>query len=170
MREFVAKMCRLHGECLFQILDQECPGIFAKVGLDTKEETWGRFPFLPREEVPLDWIAFGFAGHPFWKVHLGIPFVIRGNTASFKTGWHINSDDYVKQLMGDSIKSFQYKGASLELTGQPIGEQHFQLPPVPVTYETAGSAFQIFLDQGLALYRHIYKILKLIEAPDRLSE
>lgn len=162
MREFIAKMCRLHSECLFQILEKECPGIYAKVGLDTKEETWGRFPFLPRDEIPLDWIAFGIEQHLFWEVHLGIPFVIVGNSATFRTGWHINSEYYLNKLKGEFIESFQYNGIHLELTSKPIGEQHFQLPPISVTYETTGTAFQIFLDQGLALYRHIYKSLKAL--------
>jgi hypothetical protein len=163
MRELIARMCRLHSECMFRILEKECPGIFARVGLDTKDETWGRFPFIPRDEIPLDWIALGFQGHDFWENHVGIPFVIEGDKATFRTGWHINSSYYLKKLSGNPIESFRFNGMRLELKGQPIGEQHFQLLPVPVTYETAGTAFQIFLDQGLALYRHIYRILKNVE-------
>ena len=160
MREYVAKMCRLHAECMFNILEEECPGIYGKVGLDTKEEMWGRFPSLPREEIPLDWIAYGFDGHDFWEVHLGIPFAISGEKATFRTGWHITSDSYITKLSGNPIDSFQYNGTSLELTKQPIGEQQFQLPPVPVTYETTGDVFQVSLDQSLTLYRHIYKMLR----------
>ena len=165
MREFIAKMCRMHAECMFHILEKECPGIYSKVGLDAKEETWGRFPFLPREEIPLDWIALGFQGHDFWENHLGIPFVVDGETATFRSGWHINSSYYLQKLSGAPIQSFQFNSLHLDLKGQPIGEQHFQLPPVSVTYETAGSGFQIFLNQGLALYRHIYNELKKVEPP-----
>ena len=165
MRELVARMCRLHAECTFQILRKECPGIFSKVGLDTKEETWGRFPSIPRQEIPLDWIALGFQGHDFWENHVGIPFVIEGEIATFRTGWHINSSYYHQKLLGGPIDSFRFDGMKLELTSRPFGEQHFQLPSVPVTFEIAGSAFQVFLDQAIALYRHIHTVLKEIEPP-----
>jgi hypothetical protein len=174
MRDFVARLCRLHRECTFQILNKECPGIFAKVGVDVIDETISVFPHLTREKVPCDWIAIGFRGHDFWKVHMGIPFSIEGGeagfptekgTATFRTGWHINSEYYMTKLSGEPIKSFEYNGMKLERGDIPAGEQHFQLPPVSITLENAGTGFQIFLDQGLALYRYMYKKLQNVR-PD----
>lgn len=174
MRDFVARMCRLHRQCMCQILDKECPGVFAKVGVDVLDETVSKHAHLSREDVPCDWIALGFRGHDFWKVHLGIPFSIEGGiagfptekgAATFRTGWHINSDYYMQKLSGEPIKAFEYNSMKLEHGEIPAGEQHFQLPPVPITLENAGTGFQIFLDQGLALYRYMYKKLQDVK-PD----
>lgn len=173
MREFVARLCRLHHECMLSILDKECPGIFAKVGVDVIDETISRFPHLRREKTPCDWIALGFRGHDFWKVHLGIPFSIEGGeagfptekgAATFRTGWHINSEYYMQKLSGEPVESFQYNGMKLERGDIPAGEQHFQLPPVSITLENSGTGFQVFLDQGLALYRYMYTKLQDVES------
>jgi hypothetical protein len=168
MREFVNQLCRLHRECMLNLLEQKCIGIYGRVGENCKDETLSQYPNLgSRDKVPCDWVAYGFKGHDFWKLHLGVPFSIEGGIASFstkkgeatfRTGLHLNSNYYVDKLK-NLIQELQ-----LSHDGEiPKGEQHYQKPPIGITFAQAGPGFQTFLDESLALYQIVYKTLKAIK-------
>lgn len=167
MREFVNQLCRLHRECMLNLLEKECLGIYGRVGENCQDETLSQYPNLgSRDKVPCDWVAYGFKGHDFWKLHLGIPFSIEGGIASFttkpgeatfRTGLHINSHYYF-----DKMKNLIQELNLLHDGEIPKGEQHYQLPPVGITFAQAGHGFQKFLEESLIVYKDVYQALKSI--------
>ena len=54
----------------------ECVGIYGRLGENCQDDTLSQYPNLgSRDKVPCDWVAYGFKGHDFWKLHLRNSFL-----------------------------------------------------------------------------------------------
>jgi len=162
MKSLVTIMCRLIGECIVNIMKPEFPRIYGIVGMDDLATLRVRYSHLPEEKLPVDWVAFGFDDRPFYEIHLGIPFQVSQTETSYQVGFHI-TDAYLKStgLFIEPLKGFKHKGLSVQHTTHPATLEHmFVFPALSLGYESAGERAQTAIDQGVALYRFAYKMMR----------
>ena len=162
MKQLSIYMCRILNECIVKTVEKTSPGIYGKIGVDELEDLRQRYASLPDDKIPVDWVAFGFPEHPFYELHMGMPFRFGENSLSLQVGFHI-TDPYLKSisLSMEPIKNFEYKGMRLQQTTHPAtGEHMFVFPSVPVIHVSAGSCIQTAIEHGSALYDYMYSIIR----------
>jgi len=162
MKSLVTIMCRLIGECIVNIMKPEFPRIYGIVGMDDLAMLRVRYSHLPEEKLPVDWVAFGFDDRPFYEIHLGIPFQVSRDLASFQVGFHI-TNEYLKStgIFTGPLKAFKHEGLSIEHMIHPATSEHmFVFPALSLSYEMAGEKAQTAIDHGVALYRFAYTMIR----------
>lgn len=107
------KIYELIAERVETVLRPKYPKIDPVVGPRDKARVMAKFPEMG-EDVPLDWVAFGFSGMDMYDYHIGILLQVHDWPVKYLVGLHIMDlyiTDHALELVRSEVDAIDWKKA-----------------------------------------------------------
>jgi hypothetical protein len=136
-------------------------GAVGVVGEFDRERAMSLFPELG-DDVPLDWVAFGFPGHDFYDLHVGVILETQQWPVLCHTGLHVSDGAWSE--LESHVRGIDWIGSvghdARETVAGAVREHRFCDAPELFEFEDASGQVELLARRAVAYYRAALPVVK----------